>query len=487
MLTQNGDIVDLDNFDACPKEHRQEFDQGIFYYTVAFDDLKNKPLSLGKTGDEYDEIIASRYANFSKDPNHQHTYVSFDTVSGLIYIVDAAERRLQKVGKTLHREIGLNIKHLEKIFIEAMYDLDIDVYVGRIKFENGKQRVTVASGFEQSQPDGRLLVFFDTANSTDESRFQFPHAMRWDTPDGSKPNDQPKVVKKWAHVHMAIIVLYPMTAGFIVIFICFAIFRTCITLGQNQGLKLTAVGLLGVLLIQIIVIVYPFSSRSSFCRIAPILASLGFYLILASIWTRFQTATILNKKRMMARTNTDNNSSNMLSTISKRKPKFVDIKVTKSQWITIFAVLLLIILLLILWFSIAGFPTVGIDVEENYDFNSDTITRVKYEHCTSKVGNETKAMGFFGTLVAILVCYLIALLAQSLSKQADKAFFNKSAIWASYCVVPSLIAVILLIGINLTMDVTYYVVVCIIHFASAGLLILAKMHCKKIEEQKQQQ
>ena len=145
---------------------------------------------------------------------------------------------------------------------------------------------------------------------------------------------------------------------------------------------------------------------------------------------------------------------------------------------------LVIVLLLIFWFSLSGFPAVMIKVKESYDFNSDIITRTKHQHCTTQEGFETESMVLFGILIGILTCYLVGLIVKSISKQTDKSFFNKTTIWSSYCVVPSFMAVFLVISINLSMDVTFYVVVFILYFPSFGLLTLSNLHYQLIEKKK---
>ena len=82
IFAQFIDLVNLRNFDNCSVQDWKEFSKGMLTMGMFVHDLENFQLSLGMTGGQYNEMIASRIANFAKDPRSRYTYLSFDTVSG---------------------------------------------------------------------------------------------------------------------------------------------------------------------------------------------------------------------------------------------------------------------------------------------------------------------------------------------------------------------------------------------------------------------
>ena len=140
IFAQFIDLVNLGNFDDCSVQDRKEFSKGMLTMGMFVHDLENFQLSLGMTGGQYNEMIASRIANFAKDPRSRYTYLSFDTVSGGIFLVDAVEKRLQANGTTFRNEIANPIKRLtlQTVIAEAIYDLDINLYAGKLKYAGCK-------------------------------------------------------------------------------------------------------------------------------------------------------------------------------------------------------------------------------------------------------------------------------------------------------------------------------------------------------------
>ena len=416
------------------------------------------------TGGEYNNYVNDRIVGLQNNPFKTFVHTCLDTVSGLVFLVDAVERRLQSIGTSLRHEIdtfGEPKQFLKDVIVSAIYDMDISLFSGRVKYKPGEQRVIVGGGYKQSQANGRILVYHDNAVSDDPNRFKYPNKILWRTHDGNKPRDQPKTIEQYANVHLAVGIIYTIMAIVLTIALGIAISYLAIVHRRNQGLQLTSVGLAGLVFIQLVVIIYPFIPRSLFCKMAPVLAILGSFLVLWSIWARFRFHVKTGKKIMSKVVNVHSvlgsvdkiqerircNTLELPKTYSPKLPKanlFNSAlnrprsyttansksnekdggEMKKCKFNDLILTLTLVCLLFILWYAIAGPPMISHDIESEYNFNSDTITNTIYQQCSSNQNGSA----FFGALLSLLGCYLIALIVFSLSRQGDCNIFIKNTL-----------------------------------------------------------
>ena len=505
LFSQRGDIVSVENSE-CSKENLQEFDKGVFFYTIDNYDIDKTTLSIGMTGGEFNSMVYNRIANLTTNRLRGYVNTCFDTINGVALLLDALERRLKAIGTSMRLEVDEATRQtkLQDEIVSAIYDLDIDLYTGRVKYQPGRQRVIVGGGFFQSQGaslNDRVMVYYDNANTKDPNRFKYPLDILWKTPDGSKPYDQPVVREILATVELSVAIIYSIVAAGLISILCTFIFKVTFRRNQTNPLKLVTIRFLGLVLIQVVIISYPFTQRHMFCQLSPVLMVVGCFLILWSIVTTFQIRMEVKRNWTFhrSRINTarspnpngsrrlerqkQHNSQKQTGTSSDLRVRSqtdgsqlsfkFDYQVGKMRWSFFLFCSTIISLLFILWYTIAHPPIVRVIVESSYNYDMDTITLTKYEHCASPDGNEKTTFGFFGTLLGILTCFLFGLIGYSLSTQSDNHIFTKTSIRSSYCVVPSIIAVILLTAINLPMNIAYYVIVLILEFKTISLLVLA--------------
>ena len=520
IFSNPGDIVNIADSDSCTLENRKEFEQGAFYNFIEVDDTENWPLSMGLTGSEYKSLISKRVPNYESSPLKAFAHTCFDTISALVALLDATEQRLQANGNTFRQLIANPAMDgdLEKTIKEAIYDMDINLYSGRVKYQKGEHRVVFGSGFKQSQNTGRVVVFHDSANNEDPNRYKYPNGMVWRTPDGKTPRAKPRVVIEMAKIHPAIVGIFLTIAAFIGVGLIVATIWPVTVERHNQALKLTSIEHFGMLLIEIIIFIYPLVDRLLFCKLAPILAIYGFFLLFWTISIRLHQKPESNENKMKrsiwkpfhinamgigrSRVNTLETPPKLEKTIRPRAKtassqtfraragttdsqlsrEVLDVQITKKQMVVFATMLSLMTVLVLIWYTTAGSPIVEAIFEENYDFKSDTLTKTKFEHCSSE---NTLSVGLFSVLAGILACLLVYIIVSAFSKKADKNIVKKYAILTTYCVAPSTVAMVLLIAINLYMDITYYVVFLIIQVNILAVLVFAKKLSDQLKGERQ--
>ena len=452
------DILNVPDSDGCTRDNRATFVSGIFYNVVEVFDTHNWQTSLGITGGELQDFAS----NIDGPPIIRLiSNVCFDTVGGLVFILDAAEQRLNKLNSSLRYYIGDETKQneLKEIVSAAVMDIDINLYVGRIKYKPGEQKVMSGVGFQQVQGPSleNVLVFHDSSDVEDSNRYKFPNKMIWQTPDGRPPKSKPTTMKEIASVNLVVASIYTAVAICLCLLLLVVPALKCYEERTNTALKITAICLLGMLPIQALTIIYPFTYRLVYCRAAPILALCGFSIVFWSIFTRLHSK----------------NSTVLIS--SGKRLKFQranDIVVTTT--IKCFVVVLAVVMaiLICLWYALVGPPTVKIEVETSYNDLSDIVTITEFQHCTSE-GYDLQMLIVTGMLACLLAVGWISLVAVAFSSKTDTHPLTKNGVLAASCVVPTFIAIVLLIFVDIDMNITYYVLVPIIHLKTIGLITLA--------------
>ena len=206
-------------------------------------------------------------------------------MSGLIFIADAVENRLNSMGSSwrFHIEDPTKRDQLEQIITQSIYDVEFNLYSGRVDYKAGEKRTVVATGFRQSQPGGRVLVFHDNRNENDPQRFKYPNLMLWRTHDGEIPRYKPMLVEETAKVNLIVEIIYLTVAfAFILVLLLVPIWIFAKKKRITKKMKVQTAKHFGLLLIEIIIIIYPLASRLLFCQVAPVLALFGYLLVMWS-------------------------------------------------------------------------------------------------------------------------------------------------------------------------------------------------------------
>ena len=497
IFSNPGDLINIPDTEGCTQENRKEFELGLFYNFIEVYDIENWPLSMGLTGGEYVQLASQRIDNFSTNPFKSFAHTCFDTISGLVYLVDAVEKRLQSEGTSIRHLVADKgeVKALEKSIVKAIYDIDVNLYTGRAKYESDNQRVVIGSGYWQSQTNGRVVVFHDSANSKDPDRYKYPSKIIWKTPNGDIPRDKPRVIKLEAKVNIVVAVIYSCIAiGLsIVLMLESAVkFNNC---KENKAYIITIVGHIGLILIQILAFIFPWTARFQFCQAAPILAGYGFFLLFWSIFIRLRAKEQRTHEALkpLGLSSNSKASKTRLSAFTPRPSAFSqgnasittvrsssvvpqgpkDIILNKSYWITLVFTLILLFVVIFLWYYLAAVPTTKSVSYQTYDYITDTVTNEETENCAS-IGNEVLVYIFAGALAIILGFFLLAVAALAISKRSGHNELTKNTVLCAYCVVPTMFAGLLLIAIGLDMNMTYYILVPIVQIKTIGLFFLAK-------------
>ena len=302
-------------------------------------------------------------------------------------------------------------------------------------------------------PNSTLRHFI--GNDGYPNRISFPNAIIWNTPTGLKPNDKPLIVVNNAKLSLPVVVIYTASVV-IVILLTFNEIRRHIK--PRPGFQVysnaTIPCLLGILMLEVIVILYPFTNRHLFCPIAPILASYGYMLIIWSIATRLGTRVVTKPEQ-------------------RRFKQYLELTLTKSNWLSLIWILLILAILFATWFCIFGMPNVSVTFDETFDISSDTLTKIRHEYCSSN-GHQPLALYIpAGCIAAMLGFGLLNLMAKAITKRNHNKDLIVNFVKSANCIVPSTIAGILVITIGSTMNLKYYVVVPILQLQVLTLLILA--------------
>ena len=466
------DIVNVPDSDDCTRDNRATFASGIFYNVLELYDTKNWPMSLGITGGDLQDFTN----NIDSPPQIRLlSNVCFDTIGGLTFMLDAAEQRLNKLNSSLRHYIvdKTKQKELETIIKAVTMDIDINLYVGRVKYKPGEQRVMSGVGFRQVQGPNleNVLVFHDSSDVEDSVRYKFPNEMIWQTPDGRPPKSKPISLKEMGSVNLIAASIYTVIAICLSLLLLFVPILKCYKERTNTAMKITAISLFGLLPVQMLIIIYPFMTRLIYCQVAPVLALCGFTVLFWSIFIRLHSknSTIMytNGKRLKFR-------------------RANDIIVTTSIKYFVIALAIVTAILICLWYALVGPPTVKIKVETSYNHLSDTLTITEFQHCTSE-GYNLQMLIVIGMLAGLLAVGWISLVAVALSSKTDTHPLTKNGILAASCVVPTFIAITLLIVVDMDMNITYYILVPIIHLKTISLIGLAQLQeiKEKISRQSQ--
>ena len=148
VFSNPGELVNIPDSNGCTLKTRTDFESGIFYSLIEVFDVDNWNTSLGITGKEYHEMANRQIPNFSTNPLRVLSHVGYDLMNGLIFITDAVEKRLNSMGSSwrFHIEDPTKRDQLEQIITQSIYDVEFNLYSGRVDYKPGEKRTVVASG-----------------------------------------------------------------------------------------------------------------------------------------------------------------------------------------------------------------------------------------------------------------------------------------------------------------------------------------------------
>ena len=450
--------------ERCTPENLAKVDKGSFY---KFWKKEEPKIYLNFTTDSFEAILSERITNHSTNPFKNFKNLCYDTVAPAIYMLDSVEKTLNTKGLTLKDEISDTKKSskLVELFRSAISGMDIQLFAGRVKYAFGKHDVVIPAGYQQSQGDkGLVSVFYDNGEHLpDNERFELLDPIKWSTPDGKQPALDPVVIVKPVPISPIalepIMILSIITVGLFGSIILKSIHRKNVK--PNIIVAFTGVPI-GMSCLLLTIYIYVRVDTLWFCRIAPILVTLGLSLISSHTFIAINSNSLSIRRYQPMRRSSSLPAPNM----ANRHVKVVSFKPAnhekelnafqkKAPNFTVFF-LVLSWLALILWYSIGGVPTTITKSTESYDAVTDELTIMTWQLCVGNPNGAQLPLAIVTLFLQFFISIYNFLIA--VGSKGQKPFVDKrQAILHSYILFPVLLLSIFVTAISDAPHIVFYI------------------------------
>ena len=454
ILQTNANVVNRPGPDWCTSEMKAAVMLGAFQWIVRNPNFEEAMTSLGMTGKDLYQYQSSR-PGFDGTPYKDTFHLCADAIGGAIFALNHLEQNLQRQNLTLIDFKGRS----EMLFDDmkkAMTEVEIDLFTGHFKLENGDHTSRSPQSFDQVYNlKGERHIVVAGLESDALEKVEFFNEFQWKTPDGLKPNDFPIVVSKYAETNLP--------ASIVLSIVCFILIPVSTTFGvknyfKQPGYRHLAINALmfnsGIALILLMIGLYPFIKIGTVCFLA--LPVMGF-----AVLTLGGAVYI----RLSAKVDKIKESKSKTAQINK-KPRAIicgnEIMPKRKNVIFVACLMAIFIMVIVVWYVAFGKPLAKEIVTEMYNYETDTMVRYVEWNCAVSGNVSFESFIFLGLIALVQAIMQLSIVGLSLTKKNSQiGQCAARAKTASGLFLPAIIASILVVTIifseNKSIDTIYYI------------------------------